>query len=123
VLNTTTQPIFLKVALLGAIQDGAKYHTSKAMRAFFAEHVDRLIVCQLPSYSPDLNPKVALLGAIEYLWRKVKGLATHNKYHAQFAHLITSVDAALNHFSQTPALVQQLFKSYLAASDLQPQRA
>ena len=122
-LNTTTQPIFLKVALLGAIQDGAKYHTSKAMRAFFAEHVDRLIVCQLPSYSPDLNPKVALLGAIEYLWRKVKGLATHNKYHAQFAHLITSVDAALNHFSQTPALVQQLFKSYLAASDLQPQRA
>jgi len=93
------------------------------MRAFFAEHVDRLIVCQLPSYSPDLNPKVALLGAIEYLWRKVKGLATHNKYHAQFAHLITSVDAALNHFSQTPALVQQLFKSYLAASDLQPQRA
>lgn len=109
VLGCTTQPIFL-------IQDGAKYHTSKAMRVFFAEHAQRLTVCQLPSYSPDLNP-------IEFLWRKVKRLATHNKYHALFEHLIESVDTALQHFTQTPALVKRLFRSYLVASDLQPQLA
>jgi len=42
------------------IQDGAKYHTSQATRKFFEQHQDRLIVYQLPSYSPDYNP-------IEYL--------------------------------------------------------
>jgi hypothetical protein len=35
------------------IQDGARYHTSRSMRDFFAAHQDRLIVYQLPSYSPD----------------------------------------------------------------------
>jgi transposase len=39
---------------------------------FFAEHQDRLTVFQLPSYSPDYNP-------IEYLWRKTKKRATHNR--------------------------------------------
>ena len=44
VLQQTTQPIML-------IQDGAHYHTSKAMQEFFAQPVDRLTVYQLPSYS------------------------------------------------------------------------
>ena len=34
------------------IQDGARYHTSKAMNAFFEAHKDRLTVFDLPSYSP-----------------------------------------------------------------------
>ena len=60
VLQQTTQPIIL-------IQDGARYHTSKAPQEFFAQHVDRLTVYQLPSYSPDYNP-------IEKLWKKIKEL-------------------------------------------------
>jgi transposase len=71
------------------IQDGARYHTSKAMCEFFEQHKDRLIVHQLPSYSPDYNP-------IEYLWKKVKTAATHNRYFAEFVKLIDSVDNALN---------------------------
>ncbi len=47
------------------IQDGARYHTSKAMKAFFEAHTDRLTIEQLPAYSPDFNP-------IEHLWKKVK---------------------------------------------------
>ncbi|MBN2385554.1 MAG: transposase [Anaerolineales bacterium] len=70
------------------IQDGAKYHTSQATREFFEQHTDRLIVYQLPSYSPDYNP-------IEYLWKKVKTKATHNRYFEEFAKLIRSVDDAL----------------------------
>ena len=58
VLSQTTEHLFL-------IQDGAKYHTSKATREFFAAHVARLTVYQLPSYSPDYNP-------IEYLWNNTK---------------------------------------------------
>jgi transposase len=70
------------------IQDGARYHTSKATRIFIEQHKDRLIVYQLPSYSPDYNP-------IEYLWKKVKTKATHNRYFDEFARLIQSVENAL----------------------------
>jgi len=69
------------------IQDGARYHTSKATREFFDQHKERLTVYQLPSYSPDYNP-------IEYLWKKVKTQATHNRYFAEFVYLVKSVDQA-----------------------------
>lgn len=70
------------------IQDGARYHTSKATREFLQQHKERIIVHQLPSYSPDYNP-------IEFLWKKVKTKATHNRYFAEFAKLIQSVEDAL----------------------------
>jgi transposase len=70
------------------IQDGARYHTSKATREFLQQHKERLTVYQLPSYSPDYNP-------IEYLWKKVKTQATHNRYFAEFVLLVKSVDQAL----------------------------
>lgn len=70
------------------IQDGARYHTSKATREFLEQNKERLTVYQLPSYSPDYNP-------IEYLWKKVKTHATHNRYFAEFVLLVKSVDQAL----------------------------
>ena len=70
------------------IQDGARYHTSKATREFLEQHKERLTVYQLPSYSPDYNP-------IEYLWKKVKTNATHNRYFAEFVLLVKSVEQAL----------------------------
>jgi transposase len=70
------------------IQDGARYHTSKATRKFLEQNQERLTVYQLPSYSPDYNP-------IEYLWKKVKTQATHNRYFAEFVKLVKSVDQAL----------------------------
>lgn len=70
------------------IQDGARYHTSKATREFLEVHKKRLTVYQLPSYSPDYNP-------IEYLWKKVKTQATHNRYFAEFVKLVKSVEEAL----------------------------
>jgi transposase len=106
VLACTSQHLFL-------IQDGAKYHTSKVMQVFFAQQAERLTVYQLPSYSPDLNP-------IEYLWRKVKTRATHNRYFPQFEQLITSVDTALQHFAQRAEDVQRLFRAYCAESALTP---
>ncbi len=98
VLAQTTDHLFL-------IQDGAKYHTCKAMRQFFAQHPDRLTVFQLPSYSPDYNP-------IEYLWRKTKKRATHNKCFEQFAEVIASVERTLEHFACHAEAVLDLFGRY-----------
>ena len=104
VLARTTEHLFL-------IQDGAKYHTSKATKQFFCDHRDRLTVFQLPSYSPDYNP-------IEYLWRKTKKRATHNKYFEQFQEIIASVEQTLNHFAQAANEVLGLFGKYCDESGL-----
>lgn len=98
VLRQTRKPLFL-------IQDGAKYHTRHATQQFFAQHQARLTVHQLPSYSPDYNP-------IEYLWRKVKKEATHNKYFAAFEHLVNSVDKTLAAFTERAQEVLNLFGCY-----------
>lgn len=98
VLTQTTEHLFL-------IQDGAKYHTSKATRTFFAAHAERLTVYQLPSYSPEYNP-------IEYLWKKTKKLATHNHYFAEFIQMVESVEQALARFAQHAADVLTLFGFY-----------
>ena len=98
VLEQTEQPLFL-------IQDGARYHTSAATRAFFVAHQQRLTVFQLPSYSPDYNP-------IEYLWRKTKKQATHNQYFAEFEHLVDAVESALAYFAGQAAELKNLFGRY-----------
>jgi transposase len=98
VLSQTTQPVVV-------IQDGARDHTSKAMRAFFATHADRLTIEQLPAYSPDFNP-------IEHLWKKVKKEATHLKHFPAFTDLQQEVDRALLHFAQTPREITVLMARY-----------
>jgi transposase len=98
VLAQTTQHVVV-------IQDGARYHTSKAMRAFFATHAARLTIEQLPAYSPDCNP-------IEHLWKKVKKEATHLKHFPEFTDLQHKVDRALLHFTQTPREITVLMARY-----------
>jgi transposase len=87
------------------IQDGARYHTSRAMQDFFKAHAARLTIEQLPSYSPDFNP-------IEHLWKKIKKEATHLKYFPDFSHLKAEVDRALVHFAQTPSEITVLMARY-----------
>jgi len=108
--SETYQAFLLKVLAqttrhLVIIQDGAKYHTSKAMREFFAAHQDRITVYQLPSYSPDYNP-------IEFLWKNVKREATHNQYFPEFELLTLSVDQALAYYAKHPDEVKNLMGLY-----------
>jgi transposase len=98
VLSQTQQPVVV-------IQDGARYHTSKAMQQFFDAHADRLTIEPLPAYSPDFNP-------IEHLWKKIKKEATHLKYFPEFADLQAEVDRALLHFAQTPDEITVLMARY-----------
>src|SRR3989475_1499962 len=105
ILDCTTEHLFL-------IHDGARYHTSASTQAFLAAHSARITVQPLPSYSPDYNP-------IEYLWRKTKTRATHNKYFKEFAELTVSVDKALAYFATHPDTVLGLFGRYREESGLE----
>ncbi|HUH96460.1 MAG TPA: IS630 family transposase [Anaerolineales bacterium] len=87
------------------IQDGAKYHTSKATQEFIQQHHDCLLVYQLPSYSPDFNP-------IEFLWKKIKTLATHNRYFEEFVKLVKTVDEALQFLASQPDEIERLMGFY-----------
>ena len=97
VLEETTQFIVL-------VQDGARYHTSRAMQQFFAQHTGRLKVYQFPSYSPDFNP-------IERLWKKIKQQETHLHYFATFEVLVQKVNAALVKFANRSEEILALFGS------------
>lgn len=109
--NTESYQAFLSEVLtktkphLILIQDGARYHTSKAMQEFFAHHQDRLTVYQLPAYSPQFNP-------IEYLWRNIKKQATHLRYFPTFADLMNKVDQKLRYFAHMPKRILNLMGKY-----------
>src|SRR5262247_283439 len=109
IMAQTTQHLFL-------IHDGARYHTSASTKAFLAAHHDRLTEHPLPSYSPDYNP-------IEYLWKKTKQRATHNKYFKEFIELTVSVDKALAYFATHPDMVLGLFGRYCEESGLALEQA
>ena len=109
--NSDSYHAFLQMILaqthahLFLIHDGARYHTSAATQAFLAAHHDRITEHPLPSYSPDYNP-------IEYLWKKTKQRATHNKYFKEFTALTISVEKALAYFAMHPEEVLGLFGRY-----------
>jgi transposase len=109
ILAQTTQHLFL-------IHDGARYHTSASTQAFLAAHSERITEHPLPSYSPDYNP-------IEYLWRKTKKRATHNKYFKEFATVTVSVDKALAYCATHPEEVLGLFGRYCEESGLELKQA
>jgi len=99
-------------AHLFVIHDGARYHTSQSTQAFLAAHSHRITAEPLPSYSPDYNP-------IEYLWKKTKQRATHNKYFKEFAALPVSVEKALAYFATHPEEIVRLFGRYCEESGLE----
>ncbi|MDI6791458.1 MAG: IS630 family transposase [bacterium] len=110
-LNSESYEDFLKEVLkqtnkhIILIQDGARYHTSKAMNEFFAKESDRITVYQLPSYSPDYNP-------IEKLWKKIKEKEIHLHYFPTFDSLRNKVEEALLHFRDLKNEVLSLFGFY-----------
>lgn len=110
-LNSDTYAQFLSEVLMQTdkhlilVQDGARYHTSKAMQAFFEKHSERLAVFKLPSYSPDYNP-------IEKLWKKIKQEGTHLHYFPTFEALVDKVNQILPLFAMSCEKVLSLFGFY-----------
>ncbi len=110
-LNSESYIIFLKEVLkktkrhIILIQDGAKYHISKAVKDFFEKHSDHITVYQLPSYSPDYNP-------IEKLWKKIKEKEIHLHYFPTFDLLKDKVEEALIYFKNIKNEILTLFGFY-----------
>jgi len=98
VLNKTREHIIL-------VQDGARYHTSKAMLEFFDKYESLLTVYQLPSYSPDFNP-------IEKLWKEIKKDGIHLHYFPTFNDLVVKVEEVLLMFGKLSQKVLSLFGFY-----------
>ena len=104
VLSRTRKHIIL-------IQDGASYHTSKAMKKFFAEKAYRITVYNLPSYSPDYNP-------IEKLWKKIKEKEIHLHHFPTFDSLKNKVEEGLLRFKDLKNEVLSLFGFYRNLSEI-----
>jgi transposase len=115
-LNSESYAAYLKEVLsktrkhIVLIQDGARYHTSKAMQAFFSKYSKRITVFQLPSYSPDYNP-------IEKLWKKIKARETHMHYFPTFESLKDKVTDALLRFENMQSEILSLFGFYRKMED------
>jgi transposase len=55
-----------KLGKVAIVIDGAKYHFEKDhVQKFYEENKDKVVIIQLPSYSPDFNPT-------EQVWKKIK---------------------------------------------------
>lgn len=110
-LNSESYAAFLKEVMkktrrhLILIQDGAPYHRSGTMKAFFEKHSRRITVYGLPSYSPDYNP-------IEMLWKKIKERETRLHCFPTFQSLKDKVNEALLHFENLKDEVLSLFGLY-----------
>ena len=118
-LTSAQYQVFIKKVLgktqqhLILIQDSASYHTSAAMKQFFAAHAARLTVYPLPRYSPDFNP-------IEYLWRNLKKHTTHLRYFPTFQDLVNKVDNKLRYFAKLPKAIKGLLGKYCETLGLNP---
>jgi transposase len=112
--TSETYSMFLREVLaqtrkhLIIIQDGARYHTSEDMQAFFYEHKERITPFQMPAYSPDYNP-------IEGLWKKIKTKGVHLKYFPTFESLVSKVDEMLAEFAELPKEILKVFGFYTKA--------
>jgi transposase len=120
--NSESSQAFLQLIMrqtrkhLFLIHAGARDHSSQATEPFFETPCQRITAHRLPSYCPEYNP-------IEYLWKKTKQGATHNKYFPEFAALMGSVEEALAYFSTHADEVLCLFGRYQEESGLDLQQA
>jgi transposase len=90
------------------MQDGARYHTSKALQEFFATPTARLTIAQLPAYAPDCKP-------IEPLWKQGKKAATHLQHFPEFTQWQAAVERVFIHFAQTPPEITVFMARYCAS--------
>jgi hypothetical protein len=83
------------------IQEGAKYHTSAATTAFFAQQTARLQVFQPPTYTADDTP-------IEKLWQQITQQDAHVHDFPTVDALTEKVEEALRKFANAPQEVLAL---------------
>ena len=88
------------------IQDNASYHTHPEVARWFEQEQRRLVVFDLPKYSPEFN-------AQERLWRYIRREATHNRYFETPAALCTSLFTTFADMQRHPEKIAGLLQSFL----------
>jgi transposase len=87
------------------IADNAAYHKSPDVKKWLEAHEDQIEVHYLPPYSPELN-------ATEYVWRKVRRMATHNRFFSTVAELRRKLLRRFNRFQGNPASLRQTVAAF-----------
>ncbi len=78
------------------ITDNVRYHKGSKVKQWLENHIDEIELHFLPKYSPKFN-------AVEYIWRKIKRLTTHNRYFETPEQLQTELFRRFNRFQGNPA--------------------
>ena len=78
------------------VLDGARYHFEKKhVQKFYEENKNRLILLQLPPYSPELNP-------IEQTWKKIKKWLAITPWSNKKEFEMKLIETLNNRFFMTP---------------------
>lgn len=80
------------------VVDNFIIHRSKTTRRVLERYGDRLVVCDLPTYAPQLN-------VIELLWKYLRRKVTHNHLFESVAALVAAVEAFFVDLDRQPATV------------------
>ena len=78
------------------IIDNARYHKSSEVKQWVEKHLEKIKLHSLPKYSPKFN-------AVEYIWRKIKRLTTHNLYFESVSDLQYELFRTFIRFRANPA--------------------
>ena len=80
------------------VVDNFIIHRSKVTSKLLERYADRLELCELPTYAPQLN-------VIELLWKHLRRKVTHNHLFESIAALITAVEQFFAELDKQPATV------------------
>jgi len=95
------------------IADNLRTHTPRGsllVRALLAEAQGQLRLVYTPSYDPDAN-------RIEWLWRPVRRVVTHNHHREDFTDLLADLKTEFDTLSQNPVAVLAHIGSPFALGD------
>ncbi len=95
------------------IADNLRTHTPRGsllVRALLAEAQGQLRLVYTPAYDPDAN-------RIEWLWRPVRHVVTHNHQREDFADLLTDLQTEFDSLGQNPRAVLTHIGSPFALDD------
>ena len=80
------------------VVDNFSIHRSKATTRVLERYADRLVLCELPTYAPQLN-------VIELLWKYLRRKVTHNHLFLSVAALVAAVEQFFAELDRRPATV------------------
>jgi transposase len=83
------------------VLDNARYHHARLLHPFLRKYRRVLSLLFLPPYSPQL-------ASIERVWKLARRLATHNRYFATLAEVLSAVNACFDAWRRPNRILRRL---------------